>query len=205
MAMTLHARTSILLLAGMTAGLAAPLPDLTAQTGSGEQGRSLRAWVSAAREGPFHVPAGPGARENPAVAPANGLGTANTREFRWRLPQAPDSAVSPGRVFAFTLAGATIPLIPAMILWLEDDHDDHDEGYEVLFATILGGLAAVVTVPIAAVAAGIDSFPRTLAGTAAGFLAGVGSTSLAIGVPSWLAIPVFSVTMASVTTLITAL
>lgn len=192
MAMTLHARTCILLLAGITAGLAAPPPDLTAQPGSGEPGRSLGAWVSEAREGPFHVPAGPGARENPVAAPANGLGTANTREFRWRLPQAPDSAVSPARVFAFTLAGATIPLIPAAIL----EGGDESVGY-VLFL-VAGGLATLVTVPIAAVAAGSDSLPRTLVGTVVGFVAGgVGS--------QYLAIPAFPVIMASVTTLIVAM
>ena len=201
MATPLHARTWILLSAGTAAGLAAPPPDLTAQAGPGDPGRSLGAWVSAAREGPFHVPAGPGARENSAVAPADGLGTANTSEFRWRLPQAPDSAVSRGRVFAFTLAGATIPLIPAMTLAWADDHT-----YEWLFATILGGLATLVTVPIAAVAAGIDSFPRTLAGTVAGFLAGGTVTGFLAGVGSVTlansSIPVFSVTMATVTTLI---
>ena len=176
----------------MTAGLAAPPPDLTAQTGSGEQGRSLRAWVGEARKGPFHPATGPGTPDIPTVAPAFDVGAANARDVRTKAAQAPDSAVSPGTVFAYTLAGATIPLIPAM---------GADESVAAVVYLVAGGLATLVTVPIAAVAAGIDSFPRTLAGTVAGFLAGVGLAN--IHPPG--AIPVFCVTMASVTTLITAM
>ncbi len=122
------------------------------------------------------------------MTPADDIGTANTRENRLRPLPAPDSAVSPERVFAFTLAGATIPLIPAMIL---------EDSVVGVYAIALGGLATLVTVPIAAVAAGIDNFPRTLAYTVAGFLAGLGSATLANS-----SIPVFSVTTATVITLI---
>jgi len=182
-----HGRTWILLSAGMAAGLAAPPPDLTAQAGPGDPGRPLGAWMSEARKSPFQSSTGPGAREHPTVTPADGLGTANTRYAPWSPASAPDSAVSPDRVFLFTLAGATIPLIPAMIL---------EDSVVGVYAIALGGLATLVTVPIAAVAAGIDSFPRTLAYTVAGFLAGLGSATLANS-----SIPVFPVTMATVITL----
>ncbi len=209
MAMPPHARTWILLSAGMTAEMATLSPDLTAQAGSGEPGRSLGAWVSAAREGPFHVPAGPGARENPMVAPADGIGTANTREFRWRLHQAPDSAVSPGRVFAFTLAGATIPLLPAMyygasLVWGDEGRSEFD-GLELLLLMAGGGLVNLVTVPVAADLAGVESIGRALGGTVYGV--GIASmlTILATRLPayeSWMP-PVFSLTVAAFTTAIT--
>ena len=79
----------------------------------------------------------------------------------------PDTAVSFGRVFASTLAGATIPLIPAMIyagLW-EWGTRTEDLSNLVPFAMIMGGLATLVTVPVAAVMGGADSLPRALAGT----------------------------------------
>ena len=202
-------RTRIPLLAAMTTGLATLPPYLTAQAGSGEPGRSLAAWVSAAREGPFHVPAGPGARENPAVASADGIGTANTREFRWRPPPAPDSAVSPKRVFAFTLAGATIPLLPAMyygasLVWGDEGRSEFDE-LELLLSMAGGGLLNLVTVPVAAYLAGVESIGRALGGTVYGV--GIASmlTILATSLPayeSWMP-PVFSLTVAAFTTAIT--
>ncbi|MDE2762708.1 MAG: hypothetical protein OXQ94_08980 [Gemmatimonadota bacterium] len=208
MAMTLHARTRILLSAAMAAGLAALPPDLTAQAGSGEPGRSLGAWMLQARENPFHGSTRTGTPENPTVAPGVGLGMADTHYMFWRLPQVPDSAVSRGRVFAFTLAGATIPLIPAMVsagLWEWGTRTVYLEGL-LSFAVFLGGLATLVAVPVAAGAGGVDSPPRTLAGTVLGFgagLAAAGVTEPFLPHDDFWGIPVFSVTMASVTTLIT--
>jgi len=188
----------------MTAGLAAPPPDLTAQTGSGEPGRSVGAWVEGARGSPFHPATAPVGRENPTAPQDVETGTANARGVRGKLPPVPDNAVSPGRVFAFTLAGATIPLIPAMTL---ASRDRSDERYVLTVAGTLGLWATLVTVPIAAVAGGSGSLSLTLAATVVGFVAGVGATYLVVGVPNgefW-ALPVFSVTMASVTTLITTM
>ena len=77
-------------------------------------------------------------------------------------------------------------------------------GTKALSAAFTGGLATAVTVPLAAAAGGADSLPYTLAGTVLGFAAGVGSWLLAVGVPNgeFRALPVFSVTMASLTTVI---
>ena len=206
MAKPLHGRIRILLLAAMTTGLATLPPHLTAQAGSGEPGRALGARVEEARKGPFHLSTGPVLRTFRTVAPGVGIGMADTQDMSWRPAPAPDSTVSPKRVFAFILAGATIPLIPAMILegsyaWGNPTNHENRR-YQALSAALLGGLATLVTVPAAAVAAGFDSLPRTLVGTVVGFAAGVGSWFLpVIGHPFW-AIPVFSVAMASVTTFI---
>lgn len=205
MATPLHGRIRILLLATMTAGLAALAPDLTAQAGPGEPGRSLATWVSEARESPFHVPAGPGAPENPTVAPADDIGTANTHEVRWNPPPAPDSAVSPGRVFAFALAGATIPLIPAMyyggLLAWGDEGPNYGLGITMLASMVSGAVTTLVTVPVAANLAGAESLGRVLGGTAYGFGVGLAFAALATALPDrefWM-VPVFSVTMAAVT------
>lgn len=156
----LHGRTWILLSAGMTAEMAAPLPHLTAQTGSGEPGRALGAWVEEAREGPFHLATGPGTPDIPTVAPAFGIGVANARDVRSKPAPAPDSTVSPKRVFAYTLAGAAIPFLPAMIL-VGPGTSRNDSGYEWLGVYLLGGLATLVTVPVAARAAGAQSLGLT--------------------------------------------
>ncbi len=194
----LHGRTWIVLLAGMTAKMAAPPPDLTAQAGSGERGRALGAWVEEAREGPFHLATGPGTPDIPTVAPAFDIGVANARDVRSRPAPTPDSAIA-GRVFAFTLGGAMIPLIPAMMSLGAGSHYMTSGGLMVL-----GGLATLVTVPVAARMAGAQSLGRTLAGTVLGFVAGIGFTGFVAEVPNsefW-AIPVYSVTMASLTTVI---
>jgi len=173
-------------------------PDLTAQTGSGEPGRTLAAWVEEAREGPFHLATGRGTPDIPTVAPAFDIGAATARNVRSRPAPTPDSAIA-GRVFAFTLGGAMIPLIPAMMSIGAGSHYLQSAGWMVL-----GGLATLVTVPVAARMAGTQSLGRTLAGTALGFVAGIGSMAVIGDVPNaefW-AIPVFSVTMASFTTVI---
>jgi len=200
MAKPANGRTRILLLAGTTAGLAALPPDLTAQAGSGEPGRALGAWVEEAREGPFHLATGPGTPDIPTVAPAFDIRVANARDVRSRPAPAPHGTVSPGRVFAYTLAGATIPLLPAMIVV----GPYGSNGYDAVAAYLLGGLATLVTVPVAARAAGSQGLGRTLAGTVAGFVVGIASMGFVAEVPNselW-AIPVFSVTMTSITTLI---
>lgn len=166
----------------MTTGLATLPPYLTAQAGSGEPGRSLGAWVSAARE------------------------------FRWSLPPAPDSAVSPKSVFAFTLAGATIPLLPAMYYGASlvsgdegrSEYFEYDE-LELLLLMASGGIVTLVTVPVAANLAGVESIGRALGGTVYGV--GIASmlTIMATSLPadeSWMP-PVFSLTVAAFTTAIT--
>jgi len=208
MATPLHARTWILLSAGMTAGLATPPPHLTAQAGPGEPGRSLGAWVGEARKSPFHPATRPGTSENPTAPQDVETGTANTREARWRPLPVPDSGVSPGRVFAFTLVGATLPLIPAMhygasLAW-GDEEPSYSGGLVWLASMAGGGLASLVTVPAAAKLAGAESFGRVLAGTVYG--AGVASllailTNILPDHEFWAA-PVFSATMAAYTTVI---
>lgn len=140
------------------------------------------------------------------MAPADGIGTANTREFRWRPHQAPDSAVSPGRVFAFTLAGATIPLLPAMyygasLVWGDEGRSEYDE-LELLLLMARGALVTLVTVPVAADLAGVESIGRALGGTVYGV--GIASmlTIMATRLPayeSWMP-PVFALTVAAYTT-----
>lgn len=203
MAKPLHGRIRILLSAAMTIGLATLPPHLTAQAGSGEPGRPLGAWVGEARKGPFHLSTGPVVRTFRTVAPAFDIGVANARDVRTSPAPAPDSTVSPKKVYAYTLAGATIPFLPAMIL-VGPGTSRNDSGYEWLGVYLLGGLATLVTVPVAARMAGAQSLGRTLAGTVAGFVAGVLFTGFVAEVPNselW-AIPTFSVTMASLTTVI---
>ncbi|MDE2762710.1 MAG: hypothetical protein OXQ94_08990 [Gemmatimonadota bacterium] len=188
MAKPANGRTRILLSAAMAAELAALPPDLTAQAGPGEPGRSLAAWMEQARENPFHGSTQTGTPENPTAAPGVGIGMTDTHDMSRRPPPVPDNAVSPGRVFAFTLAGATIPLIPAMVNLRPTE-------------VVLGVLATLVTVPVAAASGGVDSLPLNLAGTVVGFLFGVGAAGVTRS-EVW-AVPVFSVTWASVATLIT--
>lgn len=208
MATPLHARTWILLSAGTAAGLAAPPRDLTAQAGPGDPGRPLGAWMSEARKSPFQSSTGPGAQKHPTVTPADDIGTANTRENRLRPLPAPDSGVSPGRIFAFTLVGATLPFIPAMyygasLAW-GDEEPSYSGGLVWLASMAGGGLASLVTVPAAAKLAGAESFGRVLAGTVYGV--GVASllaisTNILPDHEFWAA-PVFSATMAAYTTAI---
>lgn len=192
-------RIRILLLAAMTTGLAMLPRHLTAQAGSGEPGRPFSAWVGEARKGPFHLSTGP-VLQNRTVQPAFDIGAANARDVRSRPAPAPGSTVSPGRVFAYTLAGATIPLIPAMYSVGTGSHSLQSAGWFVL-----GALATLVTVPVAAKGAGgIESLPRALAGTGLGFGVALWFALQATTLPDsefWI-VPVFSVTMASVTTLI---
>ena len=116
--------------------------------------------------------------------------------------QIPDSAISTRRVFGYTLLAATIPMIPAMIL---SERDRVHLDYTYLTALVYGALVTPVSVPVAAKLAGARSLPRILVGTAlgcgAGFLSAVLVGNLS-EVESWYFPAVFSLTMASVTTLI---
>ncbi len=113
--------------------------------------------------------------------------------------------MSERKVFAYALAGATLPLVPAMVsggrnAWGEGD------GYEQLAAMILGTAAALVLTPVAAIAAGGRSSLKTFAGTALGAVAGIPVMIFASALPSgefWV-VPVYSFTIAAVTTKVAA-
>ena len=202
LAMSPQGRGYLLLLAGTAAGLAALPLDLTAQAGPGEVGRSLGAWMEEARESPFHVSMQASDPENPTVDLAVDVGTGNPHTVWSRMPPVPDSAASPGKVFAYTLVGAMIPLLPGMIWGVLAGRVTED----ALSATYVGGLATPFFVFVAAIIAGVDSLPRTLVSTAVGFGAGLASFFLSASLPNeefWIA-PIFSLTMASVTTAIAA-
>ena len=122
----------------------------------------------------------------------------------------PDSVLSPGKIFVYTLIGAMIPGAPATIYWLRSDETTPSGGdgeWDPLWP--FGAAATLLTVPMAAGFAGADNLWRALLGTGAGFLLGYYGTNLLErhlrpgffgGPPRALLPPVFATIMAGVTT-----
>ena len=161
------------------------------------------AWMREARESPFHASIQAGTTRYPVAAnPVRG----NVREpySVWSRLSVPDSEQSTRRLFEYTLMGAALPIAPAMATLLlglgKNDEEGPDLGHGLL---MLGALASLVTVPVAAELAGTANLSRTVLGTVAGFYAGW----LAI-IPAYYAgtdtllAPFFALGMAGVTTLI---
>ena len=204
--MSFHAKTRIqLLLLGISAGLVSFPADLAAQAATHQPSRTLAVWIEEAQSSPFQGLVMSGTLSNPAPewAVDDGVEVPDGSSLRQH--------VSPGRVLGHTLAAATIPMIPGMILagsalW-GDPPDFERRGGQAQGALVIGAIATLVTVPAAAMIAGADSLRRARIGTVTGFVAGSLLGGIALSALSdgefWIA-PVFSLTMGSVTTLIAA-
>ena len=199
-----------LLLWGVTALVLLPA-DLAAQSGARQPSRTLGLWMEEARSSPFQGLVMPGTLSNQASERAVDEGVAVPDAARFPMAPVSDGVVPPGKVFGYTLAAATIPMIPGMILagsalW-GDPPNFERRGGQAQGAMVIGAIATLVTVPAAAMIAGADSLRRTRAGTVTGFVAGSLLGGVALSALSdgefWIA-PVFSLTMGSVTTLIVA-
>ena len=201
-----------LLLLGIPAGLVSLPADLAGQDPTVQPPATISVWIEEARAGPFHGLIAVGTPENPSMESAVAV-SGGTRHgpapVTWlRRPivsasQIPDSAISTKHLFGYTLLAATIPMIPAMIL-SEGDRVHLD--YSYLTALVYGALVTTVSVPVAARLAGARSLSRILVGTALGCGAGFLSAGLVAhsrsGPESWIFPSVFSLTLASVTTMI---
>ena len=195
--MSSHAKTRLqLLFWGMSAALV-PLPaELSAQSAAHQPPRTLGAWIEETRASPFHDPMVSGALANPAAGLAVDVG-AGVPDMVWPpmtpSPESPDSAVSFGKVFGYTLVAAFVPMVTAMIA---------ASGGDMVWC--LGGWAVtLVSVPVAAKAAGTTSVPETIVGSALGFVAGAALGGVfAVGLGDYWYSPVYSVTMAFVTSAI---
>ena len=150
------------------------------------QATAIDRWMREALATPFH--AVPGV---PALAASD---ISHTSALR--ANPLPDSAVSGEKVFGYALVAAFVPMIPALVSSMSDE-----EIGSILWA--LGGMAVtLVSVPIAATAAGATSGLRTIVGAAIGLSAGVvfgGIAGSGLG-DSWF-VPTYSVTMALATTI----
>ena len=113
--MSSHAKTRLqLLFWGMSAALV-PLPaELSAQSAAHQPPRTLGAWIEETRASPFHDPMVSGALANPAAGLAVDVG-AGVPDMVWPpmtpSPESPDSAVSFGKVFGYTLVAAFVPMV----------------------------------------------------------------------------------------------
>ena len=118
------------------------------------------------------------------------------------MPAGPDAAASPGKVFLSTLAGAAIPFAPFMLYWHFWLEELPSQGDDPGLALLLISSANLLTVPIAAGIAGVDSLGRTLIGSGLGFILATMATQFTDLRDSefTLAPPVFALTMAAVTT-----
>lgn len=214
--MSSRARTWILpALLGIAAGPLSFPADLVAQAESGRPSGSpaprgqdphgiraclptdcLGAWIEEARASPFHDPTVFGIPANPAAESAidESVGLPDMiRQLLTSPAGLSDSVVSGEKVFAYTSVAAFVPMVPALIKSGSNSMGD-------LAWFVLGGVVTLVSVPVAAMAAGTTSAPWTAFGAATGFLAGAAfGGAFASGLGDYWFVPVYSVTMAFVT------
>ncbi len=192
--MSSHARTRLqLLFWGMSAALVSLPADLSAQSTAHQPPRTLGVWLAEARASPFHDLMVFGTLANPAAGLAVDIG-AGVPDMVWPpMTPLPDSAVSCRKVFGYTLVAAFVPMGVAMMA--------ASGGAWVAF---LGGWAVtLVSVPVAARAAGTTRVPETIVGSALGFVAGAALGAVfAGGLGDYWYLPVYSATMAVVTSAI---
>lgn len=195
--MSSHARTRLqFLFCAVSAALVSLTADLAAQSAAHQPPRTLAVWIEEARASPFHNLMVSGTLANPAAGPADDEGV-RVSDMVWppmtQVPVLPDSAASFRKVFVYTLVAAFIPMATAMTMASGGD-----------LVSVFGGWAVtLVSVPIAATAAGTTKVPETVVGAALGFVAGaVLGAVFASGLGDYWYSPVYSLTMASVTTAI---
>lgn len=182
---------------GTVAGGVAGVPaEAVAQQGPGQPGGLLGGWIEEARTSPFHDLMVSGTLARPAAELAVGVGAGVRVAFRppaTPLSESPDSTASFRKVFGYTLVAAFVPMAAAMTI---------ASGLNIV--SVFGGWAVtLVSVPIAATAAGTTKVPETVVGAVLGFVAGavLGGT-FAWGLGDYWYLPVYAVTMAGVTTAI---
>ena len=200
--MSSQAKTRLLLAAlGFSAGPVSFPADLAAPAESGQPPGTLGVWIEEARASPFHALMVSDTPANPAAELAVGEGV-GFPDMVWPpmtpSPELPDKAVSPEKVFAYTLLAAFVPMVPALIAFGSTSIDP--------LVWIFGGWAVtLVSVPVTAMAAGTTSVPRTIVGTATGFVAGWAfGGAFASGLGDYWYVPIYSVTMAFFTAAIAA-
>ena len=200
---SLRSRVQLLLVWGTAAGLSALPAEMAAQSGPGQPRGQLGAWMAEARASSFHASIQADAMANPVAGHAGQAGPGAPHRVPAGVLARPDSTVSPGKVFVSTLIGASIPFAPFMLywhFWLDELPSQGDDPGLVL---LLISSANLLSVPMAAGIAGVDSLGRTLVGTGLGFVLGTMVTQFTDlrGSEFTLAPPVFALTMAAVTTL----
>lgn len=122
----------------------------------------------------------------------------------------PDRAASPGKVFVSTLIGSALPFAPFMLYWHFVMEELPTQGDDPGMSMLLLSSTNLLSVPLAAGIAGVDSLGRTMLGTGLGFVLGHMLTEAAGLTDSsfdehTLAPPVFALTMAAATTLAIAI
>jgi len=170
---------------------------------SAHQPRGIGVWIEEARASPFHDR--DRLRHSAKLATGlvdfdEGVGFLDmVRPPITPLPELPDSALSFGKVFGYTLPAAFVPMVPALITIASGSTAFSD------MIWFLGGYAVtLVSVPVAAMAAGTTSVPRAMCGAAIGFLAGlVSSGFLSSALGDYSVFPLHSVPMAAVAAEIT--
>ena len=175
------------------AGLAGVPAETAAQSRSGQSGGPLGVWIEEARTSPFHDLMVSGTLAKPAAELAVDVGAdvrATSRPPMTPLSESADSAASFGKVFGYTLVAAFVPMAAAMTIASGGD-----------IVSVFGGWAfTLVSVPIAATAAGTTRVPETVVGAALGLVAGaVLGGAFAWGLGDLWYSPVYAATMASVT------
>ena len=189
-----HARTRLRLLFWAVAAAFVSLPAALAAQSAAL--RTLGVWIEEARASPFHDLTASDTLANPAAESAvdEGVGLPDLiRPPMTPLPESPDSTVSFAKVFGYTLLAALVPMATAMTIASSGD-----------LVSVFGGWAfTLVSVPVAAMAAGTTKVPETVVGAALGFVAGavLGGT-FAWGLGEFWYSPIYSATMALVTTAI---
>jgi len=186
----------VLLLWGFSAGPLALPADLAAQFGSGRPPGTLRAWIEEARASPFHdlIVSATTAKPTAELAVDKGAGLS-------RHGPAPDDSIPQitrqrgldRRVFVYASLAAFGPMVPAFITSFSTSIDG-------LMWIFLGSAVTLVSVPVAAMAAGATGGPRAIAGSVTGLVAGSVLGMIVAGDwgDSWFA-PIYSVTMGLVT------
>lgn len=197
---SLRSKLHWVLVWGTAAGLAGIPAEMAAQSGPGQPRGRLGAWMAEARASSFHVSIQADAVTNPVANQSGQAGPWTPLRVPAGRPAGPDSVVSPGKIFVSTLTGAAIPFAPFMLYWhfvLEELPTPGD-----WLRTLLLTGSNLLSVPLAAGIAGVDSLGRTMLGTGLGFFLGhmlTGYTGLS---EFTLAPPPFALTMAAVTTLV---
>ncbi|MXW16876.1 MAG: hypothetical protein F4X60_00675 [Gemmatimonadetes bacterium] len=175
------------------AGLAGVPAEAAAQSGAKHPGGQLGLWIEEARTSPFHDLMMSGNLAKPAAESAVDEGAdvrATVRPPTTPLSESPDNAASFEKVFGYTLVAAFVPMAAAMTI---------ASGFNIV--SVFGGWAlTLVSVPIAATAAGTTRVPETVVGAVLGFVAGaVVGGAFAWGLGDLWYSPVYAATMAGVT------
>lgn len=190
---------------GTAAGLAGIPAEMVAQSGAGQPRGRLGPWMMEARASAFHASIQADGIAIPVANHPDQAGGWAPHRVSAGIPAGPGGPVSPGKVFLYTLAGASIPFAPFMLYWHFRLDELPTQGDDPGLDMLLISSTNLLTVPMAAGIAGVDSLGRTLLGTGLGFILGTIVTQSQFTDPRTseytVAPPVFALTMAAVTTL----